>query len=55
MLKDYRYDGAQVLRLAELSTGAGAHADEKKELKAKTAEYIEKLAGLQERLYADGH
>ena len=55
MLKDYRYDGAQVLNLTELATGAGKYADDKKELKARTAENIEKLAVLQEKLYADGH
>ena len=55
MLKDYRYDGHRPLRLAEAPTGAGAYADDKKALKDRTAENIDKLAILQEKLYADGH
>ena len=53
-LKNYRFDGSKKLNLAKLPTdGSKDHVD-KEEIKAKTAENLEKMAALQEKFYADG-
>ena len=55
MLQEFRFDGTRILDLTQAATGAGLYADDKKALKAKTDGNLEKLAVLQEKLYADGH
>ena len=51
-LKDYCFDGKKVLKLREMPTGAGAYADRKAELTARTKENMARAAELQERMYA---
>ena len=51
-LKDYCFDGKKVLKLREMPTGAGAYADRKEELTARTKENMARAAELQERMYA---
>ena len=53
-LKNYCFDGSKKLNLSKLPTDGSKDHVSKDEIKAKTAENLEKMAALQERFYADG-
>lgn len=53
-LKDFRVDGKGEFRLKRMPTDAKGADITKEEAKAKTAENLEKMAALQDAMYADG-
>lgn len=52
--KEYRFDGARKLKLADMDTGCGEAKARKTELIRKTEENLAKACELQEKLYAAG-
>lgn len=54
MLKEYRYNGKESLKLKNAPTGAGSNKKQKEEIIAKTAANQLQIQQLQDKLYAQG-